>query len=171
MVENKPYYRLLVQITTFILLFKCQSHLFSCFKWNIRCDHSQIFLLISYPMKILLSESLILTVPHKSHIMQSMQSCGNKDHAILKQLPLNARDCQICISQRDCGSFITVCKPGGSNILSVRLADWHNTTGKGVCKPKEKGPFGGTALCCPFLEKHTLDLPSFRMNDRSAAAC
>lgn len=80
------------------------------------------FLLISFPMKLLLSESLVLTVPHKSHIMQWMQSCGNKAHAILKQLCLNAPDCQICITQSDCGTFKTVHKPVGNNILSVMLA-------------------------------------------------
>lgn len=51
-----------------------------------------------------------------------MQSCGNKAHAILKQLSLNAPDCQICITESDCGSFKTVHKPVGSNILSVTLA-------------------------------------------------
>lgn len=77
------------------------------------------FLFISFPTKLLFSESL--SVPHKSHIMQFMQSCGNKAHAISKQVCSNAPDCQICMTQNDSGGFKTVHKPVGSNSLSVTL--------------------------------------------------
>lgn len=45
---------------TFIQLFQMEDQM-----WPL-----PEFVLISFPMKLLFSESLVLTVPHKSHIMQ-----------------------------------------------------------------------------------------------------
>lgn len=80
-----------------------------------------------------------------------MQSCGNKAHAILKLPCLNAPDFQIFITQS--GSFKTVHKPVQAILSQSLLA-------KESASLKKNGPFGGTALCGPFLTKHTLDQSS-----------
>lgn len=72
-------------------------------------------------MELLFSESLILTVPHNSHIMQRMQSRGNKAYAILKQHCSNDPDCHIYNIQNNAGGFNTVHKPVASNNLSITL--------------------------------------------------